>query len=77
WYPKILAITICTVTYICYSPYMTISMCFKENRKGQVMLEFIIVASMLILTVSILSVLLYTFKENTTRVLQLVGSEYP
>lgn len=41
------------------------------------MLEFIIVASMMILTVSILAVLLYTFKENSSRVLYLVGSEYP
>ncbi len=41
------------------------------------MLEFIIVAAMLVLSVSIISVLLYTFKENSTRVLHLVGSEYP
>ncbi len=41
------------------------------------MLEFVIVASMLILTISILAVLLYTFRENSTRVLHLVGSEYP
>ena len=56
---------------------MNVGAFFKENHRGQVMIEFIIVASMLILTVSILSVLLYTFKENSTRVLQLVGSEYP
>ncbi len=57
--------------------YMKCSTIFNGNRRGQVMLEFIIVASMMILTVSILAVLLYTFKENSSRVLYLVGSEYP
>jgi uncharacterized protein (UPF0333 family) len=47
------------------------------ERKGQAMLEFVIVATMLILSVTIIAVLLYTFQENSTRVLHLVGSEYP
>lgn len=41
------------------------------------MLEFVIVAAMLVLSVTIISVFLYTFKEYSTRVLHLVGSEYP
>jgi len=50
---------------------------FKANRGGQAMIEFVVVAAMLVLCVSILAVLLYTFREHSTRVLQLVGSEYP
>lgn len=41
------------------------------------MVEYIIVAGMLIATVAILAVFLYTFKEYGGRVLDLVSSEYP
>jgi hypothetical protein len=41
------------------------------------MVEYAITAGMLVLVASILAVLLYTFKENGNRVLDLVASEYP
>jgi hypothetical protein len=48
-----------------------------EGRSGQAMVEYLIVAVMLIAALSILAVLLYTFKEHETRVLDLVASEFP
>lgn len=41
------------------------------------MIEYIITAAMLILSITVLSTLLYTFKQNSSRVMNLVGSEYP
>ena len=46
-------------------------------RSGQAMVEFVVVAGMLLATVAILMVFLGTFREYGTRVLNLVGSEYP
>lgn len=57
--------------------YMNIGEKARKGKHGQAMIEFIIVACMLILSVTIFSVLLYTFKQNSVRVLNLVGSEYP
>lgn len=48
-----------------------------SGKYGQAMVEFLIIAAMLVLSVTILSAMLYTFKENSSRVLNLVGSEYP
>jgi len=44
---------------------------------GQVLVEWAIVAAILVASVAILSVFLYTFKESGSRVLDLVASEYP
>jgi hypothetical protein len=41
------------------------------------MIEYIIVAGMLLAGVAILAVLIYTLRENGNRVLELAGSEYP
>ena len=46
-------------------------------KSGQAMVEFVVVAGMLLATVAILMVFLGTFREYGTRVLNLVGSEYP
>lgn len=48
-----------------------------SDRSGQAMVEYVITAGILISTVAILSVFLYTFKEYAGRVLDLVASEYP
>jgi hypothetical protein len=47
------------------------------DRSGQTMIEYVIVASMLVLAASILAVFLYAFREYGGRVLDLVASEYP
>jgi hypothetical protein len=49
----------------------------RAGAEGQAMIEFVIVAAMLVVMVSILALLLYTFKEYGGRVLDLIASEYP
>ena len=41
------------------------------------MVEYVIVAGILVTTVAIMAVFLYTFKQFGGRVLDLVASEYP
>lgn len=41
------------------------------------MIEFTVVAGMLLAALAVLTVFLLTFSEYGTRVLDLVGSEYP
>jgi hypothetical protein len=48
-----------------------------NGKNGQAMVEFLVVAGMLMAAVAILMVFLTTFREYGTRVLDLVGSEYP
>ncbi len=51
---------------------------WQDHRKrGQAMVEFMVVAGMILAALAILWVFLATFKEYGTRVLNLVGSEYP
>ncbi|MFO7871804.1 MAG: hypothetical protein R6V03_10290 [Kiritimatiellia bacterium] len=50
---------------------------FKRPRGGQAMIEYVITAGMLIAAVAIMAVFLYTFRENSGRILDLVASEYP
>ncbi len=47
------------------------------RRNGQAILEYVMVAAMLLLIVVMLAVLLYTFREHGARVLELAASEYP
>jgi hypothetical protein len=51
--------------------------CIAGGKRGQAMIEYIIVATMLLASVAILSVFLYTFREQSGRVLDLVSAEYP
>jgi|YNPNPStandDraft_1061719.scaffolds.fasta_scaffold397038_1 Tfp pilus assembly protein PilV len=44
---------------------------------GQTMVEFVSMVAMTLLTIIVLALLLYTFKEYGARVMELVGSEYP
>lgn len=48
-----------------------------NQKAGQVATEFIMVAGMVLATVGILALLLYTFKEYGGRILNLLASEYP
>jgi hypothetical protein len=49
----------------------------SKVRGGQAMIEYVILATMLVLTASILAVFLYSFRENGGRVLDMAASEYP
>ena len=48
-----------------------------SQRRGQAMIEYLIVTVLLLSVVAILAVLLYTFKQHSGRVLDLAASEYP
>jgi hypothetical protein len=56
---------------------MAIYMPPADKRSGQAMIEYVIVAAMLMSTIAILAVFLYSFREFGGRVLNLVASEYP
>ena len=47
------------------------------SRRGQTLVEYVIVAGVLVAMVAVISVFLYTFREQSGRVLDLVASEYP
>jgi len=49
----------------------------EERKRGQAMVEFMVVAGMVMASLAILWVFLDTFKDYGTRVLNLVASEYP
>lgn len=49
----------------------------KKAKRGQAMVEFMVVMGVLLATVAIMTVFLGTFREYGTRVLNLIGSEYP
>lgn len=49
----------------------------KTGRCGQAMIEYAIIAVMLLAAVSILAVFLYAFKQNSGRTLDLIACEYP
>jgi hypothetical protein len=48
-----------------------------QRRSGQALVEYVIVAAMMVAALAILAVFLYTFREFGGRVLSLVASEYP
>ena len=47
------------------------------GASGQVMVEYVVVAGMLVALVVMLSLLLVVFKEHGVRVLDLIASDYP
>ena len=47
------------------------------NKKGQAMVEYVIMAGIFILSVVVLSVFLYSFREHSDRVLNLAAYDYP
>jgi hypothetical protein len=48
----------------------------KENG-GQALVEYVIIAGIMVLSVTIISLFMYTFKEQSSRILDLVSSEFP
>jgi Flp pilus assembly pilin Flp len=50
---------------------------YLSNKAGQTMIEYVVLVVFVVATVSIMAVLLYTFKEQGGRVLDLAASEYP
>ncbi len=48
-----------------------------RGRRGQAMLEYIIVAGVLIASVAVCALLLYALRQQSSRVLDLVASDYP
>jgi hypothetical protein len=46
-------------------------------RDGQAVIEYVIMTLLLLSTVVVLSVFLYTYKQHSDRVVNLVASEYP
>lgn len=49
----------------------------RNNVSGQAMIEYIIVLVCLLGLVLVLSILIYAFRQNGVRILDLVASEYP
>ncbi len=50
---------------------------YRKACSGQAMVEYIIIAGLLMAALGILTVFLVTFKEYGGRILALVSSEYP
>lgn len=48
-----------------------------RSKSGQAMIEYIFTAVILMAVVAVLSVFLYSYKEHTSRVMDLAASEYP
>ena len=48
-----------------------------RSRSGQAMVEYVVIAGILLASVVIFYLFEATFKEFGTRVLNLIGSEYP
>jgi uncharacterized protein (UPF0333 family) len=48
-----------------------------ERKSGQIMLEYTVVAAMMLAIIGILTLFMYVFKEHGARVMDLVASEYP
>jgi len=47
------------------------------SRRGQAMIEYVIMMCLLLSTITIISIFLYTYKQHSDRVVNLVSSEYP
>jgi len=56
---------------------MKVSIKGLSEKQGQAMIEYVVLVVFTIMTISIMAVLLYTFKEQGGRVLDLAASEYP
>jgi len=49
----------------------------EKGNSGQVMLEYAIVAGILVVVVAMLALFLYTFKEQGGRVMDLISADFP
>ncbi|MFA5042460.1 MAG: hypothetical protein WC381_01285 [Kiritimatiellia bacterium] len=59
------------------SPFCILHSAFFISSRGQAMMEYVIIAGLLMAALGILTVFLVTFKEYGGRILALVSSEYP
>jgi hypothetical protein len=48
-----------------------------RRRRGQAMVEYLIVAGVLLTTVAVAALMLYALRKQSARVTELVASEYP
>jgi len=48
-----------------------------SRRDGQAMVEYLVVAGMLLAALAVLALFLVTFQEYGYRILDMVGSDYP
>lgn len=49
----------------------------EKGKSGQVMLEYAIVAGILVVVIAMLALFLYTFKEQGGRVMDLISADFP
>lgn len=47
------------------------------DKKGQTMVEYMIITVMLVFSLSVMAVFLFTFREFGSRVLDLVAADFP
>ena len=50
---------------------------FLGNKSGQTMVEYMILTVMLVFSLSVMAVFLFTFREFGSRVLDLVAADFP
>jgi hypothetical protein len=48
-----------------------------RTRSGQAMIEYVVIAGMLLATVVIFSMFMYAFKQDSGRSMDIVAYEYP
>ena len=48
-----------------------------HSKAGQAMVEYVLIAGIMVLSLSIMALFMYVFKEHGARALDLVSSEYP
>ena len=48
-----------------------------RSRVGQTMIEYLIIAAMLLTTIPLMAVFLRALRQHSTRTLELAASEYP
>jgi uncharacterized protein (UPF0333 family) len=60
-----------------WNPFFRFALRGRHLSRGQILLEYAIIAGILLAAVAVLSIFLYTFRENGDRILNLVSAEYP
>lgn len=49
----------------------------QKTRAGQAMIEYVITVAVVISFMSVMALFLYSYKQNSGRILELTASEYP
>ncbi len=50
---------------------------FFQSKRGQAMVEYLVITGILLASLAILTLFLETFKEYGARILDMVSSDYP